>query len=190
MKILGNYVVLILLTCICLIACKQEKTTKKVTTANSIDSLLTKLNSCVKDNTYQHHKLKADTAIASLNSYKNYIDRAKRALLSTTDFSDAEDKLNYGSKVDFSLLLQVLLKHNFKCTDKLFLLNGIRPRRDEKGKKIPGDSVAEIIFVLESKDINKQPQYTFFDFTRPCPNGCPDGISNLEYPVIQKLKQN
>ncbi|WP_298425250.1 hypothetical protein [uncultured Kordia sp.] len=179
MKTTITYAVLLIITFIYLVSCNHTQAE-----TNSFKPIVVDWDlSCPHE--HEPHKIGSTEATKGLTEYKDYIDRVKETLdkKAPEAFPDKEDKLNYGSEVDFDLLLEVLAHRKFVCSDKLFLMNTIRPKLDENRKPIEGEPVTEIMFVLESKDHKENPTYTYFDFTRPCPNGCPKNIPNLEYPT-------
>jgi hypothetical protein len=184
------YAVVFVLAFTLIVSCNQEQSSKEIST----DLTNISWTPCKNLEDYGEHEIDKDSAETSLKLYKDYIDRVKSCLSpqdskDSTDceFLDKNEILNYGSEVDFDLLLQVLSERKLDCSHKLFLMNGIRPVRDDDKKIIEGKFVTEIIFVHEevitgaktNKDVII---HTYFDFTRPCPNGCPKGISGIEYP--------
>ncbi len=195
MKSTIKYAILIAIAFTCFLSCDQEKKMKDVsnTTKSINESIVFTWTPCKDIKEYGAHEIDKDSAETSLKLYKDYIDSVKNCLDPDAPTPcvlpgeyEVADILNYGSEVDFDLLLQVLMTRKLDCEHKLFLMNAIRPARDEEGKIIEGKLVNEIIFVHEevttdgktNKDVIT---HTYFDFTRPCPNGCPKGISGIEY---------
>jgi hypothetical protein len=197
MKSTIKYAVLLVMAFTLFLSCNQEKSTKKDT--DPTDPPIIGWEPCKSIEEYGAHEIDKDSAETSLKLYKDYIDSVKNCLDPDAPTPcvlpgeyEVEDILNYGSEVDFDLLLQVLMTRKLDCEHKLFLMNAIRPARDEEGKIIEGKLVNEIIFVHEADTIvttaektNKTVKiHTYFDFTRPCPNGCPKEILGIEYPEL------
>ena len=182
MKTTIKYAVILIITFIYLVSCKQEKQMEEKPISHK--KIVVDWELCVDSAEFESHKLGDKKAIKGLIEYKDYIDDVKDTLQKTAPdaFLDMSDILNYGSEVDFDMLLEVLAHRKFVCSDKLFLMNTIRPKKIGD-KTIVGEFVTEVMFVLESLDSLENPEYTFFDFTRPCPNGCPKHIPNLKYPT-------
>jgi hypothetical protein len=124
------------------------------------------------------HQIDSTAAIKALVTYKTYIDSVKDTLTkdSPKAFPDKDDMLNYGVQVEYDLLLEVLTNIKYRCEDKLYFMNAIRPKKTKDGKHIEEELVTETIIVIESKDKAGNIQHMYFDFTRPCPNGCPDNL--------------
>ncbi|WP_298512602.1 hypothetical protein [uncultured Kordia sp.] len=176
MKTISKYAAFIAIICSSFVACKQEK-------PELTNSRVVNWNLCTDSTAYESHKLGNEEAESGLRKYKTYIDNVRDTLAKDAPgaFPDMADKLNYGSEVDFDMLLEVLAHRKVECSDKLFVMNAIRPKKED-GKTIKGEFVTEIMFVIESIDKNGTLSHTYFDFTRPCPNGCPKKIPTLEYP--------
>jgi len=115
---------------------------------------------------YESQKIEHQDAEDYINDYRDYIDDVRRDLADSdpTKYPNDKKKLNYGSWVRLGELREVLLNANFKDDDQLYLMNGIK-----------GDST-EIFFSLRTsqKGPNQDSIWLSFDFTRPCPTGCPD----------------
>lgn len=167
-----------ILTCSFLLSCNQEKATKDETSV--VDKIVS----------YESHVIEEEDASNGLKAYKSYIELVQNNLSKNNErvFKNNPEKLNYGSEVDLKEFREILLNHRFKNNDKLFLMNALRPKIDKKGDTIEGEYVTEIIFVLESKLVSESKtetdtivSNTYFDFTRPCPTGCPEGIPDITY---------
>lgn len=199
MKSTIKYTALIVLACALFVSCHQEKSTKKDT--DSTDPPIIAWKPCKNLEDYGEHEIPKDSAETSLKLYKDYIDSVKNCLDSNDSTPcelpgnyNIEEVLNYGSSVDFDLLLQVLMNRKLECSHKLYLMNAIRPKLDEKGDTIEGEFVTEIIFVHESTQVVQKNEdeeekeeetiYTYYDFTQPCPNGCPKEIPGIVYPTL------
>lgn len=181
MKTVSKFIFFSTLFCISFTACKQEEKIKQKPILGK--TIVVDWETCSDSAAYESHRIKNHEGVSSLQQYKTYIDRVKDTLTKTSliAFPNMDDKLNYGSEVDFNVLLEVLSHRKYACSDKLFLMNAMRPKIVD-GKPSKDEIVAEILFVIESKDEKGNPTYTYFDFTRPCPNGCPKSIPDLEYP--------
>lgn len=192
MKPIIQYSVLIAIAFTLFVSCNQKKTTK--------DDLDTTDIAITKDSIYyDSYKIKdKDSAIKALKRYKDYIELVKKNL-DSTKFSDIDDRLNYGSESFSKELIEILVSkkqmdngnkvidNEIDDTDRLFLMNAIRPKFCANREKIEGEFVTEIIYILQTEKIERTGttyEHMYFDFTQPCPNGCPKGISNLVYPTI------
>lgn len=190
MKTTIKSVVLMTIAFTLFVSCHQEKTTEE--DSNTTDRPIIK-----KDIDYDSYKIEnEDEAIVALKAYKDYIELVKESL-DPTKFPDNSDKLNYGSESFSEELIEILVRKRQMHTgnnidhitdddkDRLFLMNAIRPKLDKDGNKIEEEVVTEIIYVLQSEQtVGTKTAYThtYFDFTRPCPTGCPTG-TGIEYPT-------
>ncbi|GAB5399856.1 MAG: hypothetical protein Aureis2KO_14410 [Aureisphaera sp.] len=106
-------------------------------------------------------------AMRSIHKYKNYITKLsdtiqKRGIAST---NNTNKKLTRGVKIDIDELYQIL--HSVKGqNNELYGMFSV----------MPSDST-EVIFALKSvsnKSLNEDWEWSFFDFTHPCPTSCPN----------------
>ena len=193
MKSTITYTVLIAFACTLFLSCNQEKATEAVSNKKEAvkDSIIEQV---INNNTYEI-KDEAE-AIEGLEKYKDYIELVQNSL-DPNDFPNRKEKLNYGSESYSEELIAILINvrdqkqskiTNDSNEERLFLMNAILPKRDEDRVIIGEEFVTEIIYVLQStprdKDHKLQPTlatYTYFDFTRPCPTGCPNNIPSIVY---------
>ncbi|MEM1319210.1 MAG: hypothetical protein AAGG75_03085 [Bacteroidota bacterium] len=108
-------------------------------------------------------QIEPEKAFEYANNYREYIDGVKDSLGEASN----DTRLIYGARVAIDELKEILF--NSSATDtsgQLYVMLGI----------MPSDST-EVIFTLQSGITS---EWTSYDFTLPCPTGCPEWL-DLEY---------
>lgn len=182
MKSTMKYTVFIVLACTLFVSCNQEKSTKAASDLKNVQ--LKDSADCKNGRGYIRNQICYEEASGYLGNYKTYIDGVV-TYLDEQEYGTPEENrnaLNYGSETSALELLEVLLefkKHRGDLTDddRVFLMNARKTETHSRNEML----VTEIVLVIEPADGSEN---YYYDFTRPCPNGCPDGISGLEYPSL------
>lgn len=183
MKSTIKYTVLIAITFTLFVSCNQEKTTK-TEIPKSENKFVKNFEDCSEKGVLRY-KICEDMAYDYLSRYNSYIDDVRDDLkkYDPTVYENTRETLNYGSHTTVREFRNILKNTNFKDDDKIFLMNGMKQR------KVDGKDVTEVIFVVESfprgianAKSSDGPTYTYFNFTQPCPNGCPKEIPGITYP--------
>jgi hypothetical protein len=180
MKTSIKSVVLIAIAFILFLSCNQEKAIEQeVQVKNAITEKI--LNDCLGRGKIKN-QICENKAYDYLNDYKEFIDDVRVNLDKQEHGTPEENRqaLNYGSQTTALELLEVLLtleknRGPFDEKDKVFLMNARKPAKDTLGNAI---IVTETVFVVEPA--NGDENY-YFDFTRPCPNGCPENVNGIKY---------
>lgn len=133
----------------------------------------------------QCFRITESDALSSINLYLDNITNVQSSLDSSYAPIQVtkENLLNYGAKVNVEELKRVLSYVENTGGDELYLINSVRPVRDEN-RRLLGHNASEPIFVLSAAAIgNKSPGqnfYYYFDFMQPCPAACPD-LPGIEF---------
>ena len=123
------------------------------------------------------HEISDTVALECIGEYQDYIGEVDSVVSRHhAAFSDPGTKLVYGANVDRVTLFELL--NASTAGDSLYVMLGIM-------KSVSGVDSTGLIFAIESdgirskfESLDKRPRssggWHFFDFTRPCPDACPD----------------
>ncbi|MBC8756548.1 hypothetical protein H2O64_17885 [Kordia sp. YSTF-M3] len=181
MKSTIKYAVLFVMAFTLFLSCNQEKTDKENPVTKN--KLTKESKDCNNGRGYIKNQICENEAIGYLEDYKTYIDDVVNYLDDQKHGTPLENRkaLNYGSETSALELFEVLLefkKHRGNLTDddRIFLMNVRKPETKSKSDML----VTEVVLVIQPADGSDN---FYFDFTQPCPNGCPD-LPGITYPSL------
>lgn len=150
-----TFISTLILMCTILWSCSTEQSQVTAQAAPEEKEAVSKRLSDLRTGEYIH-RLDSTKAQTYIDNFEVFNDSIINSSYKT--YPNAKQQLVRGSKVDLIELREILLYA--EEGDELFAMNAMMP-----------DNTSEIIFQLNSKKDNR---WYYFDFTRPCPNACPD----------------
>lgn len=117
-------------------------------------------------------QISADTAMTRIKKYAEFSDNVSSIIKTNGSYSDSTKFLVYGQKVQIDELKSILSAASDQ-NNELYIMLGI----DNATKE------TDIVFSLQCdtiqcSDMPILPYWEYFDFTRPCPQYCPEWFSN------------
>ena len=113
-------------------------------------------------------RISTDTAMTRIKRYADFSNNVSSILKTNGTYSDSTKYLVYGQKVEIDELKSILSDATDQNND-LFIMLGINNETKE----------TDIVFSLrcdtiQCSDMPILPYWEYFDFTRPCPQICPE----------------
>jgi len=168
MKTKFTFALLLGILLVSFLACDGSSTNKVSSNANNTDTVNNDAH------TIKTYRISADSATTRILNYSSFVDSLKDSLS-----TENADKLVYGAAIHFTELYEAMSQQRGNSPDSIYFLLATDPKTKS----------ADLILAYNPNPTSNMPHledWVYFDFTRPCPQYCPNWWPTTETSLENK----